>query len=159
MLQKIVLAVVVFIIILVALTFGETIAVQFFHWLSWLTGRVINNFSDLYLMAADYISAHTVKVILAVLLTIPVTMWIIKSKGSEMRRPASQRKMAIVLALFLGWLGAHRFYLGQTGIGVAYLIILYFFAPLAVILGLIDAIRYIFMSDEAFSPSGLQARE
>jgi TM2 domain-containing membrane protein YozV len=82
---------------------------------------------------------------------VPVTYWIIKNKGSDIKRPHSQRKIAIVLAIFLGWLGAHRFYVGQIGAGVIYLLILYFFAPLAVILGFVDALRYFFMSDEEFT--------
>jgi TM2 domain-containing membrane protein YozV len=151
MVQKIVLAVAVFIIILVALTFGETIATQAFHWISHLAGVVIHNFSDLYYLVADYISAHPGKVIMALVLTVPVTYWIIKNKGSDIKRPHSQRKIAIVLAIFLGWLGAHRFYVGQIGAGVIYLLILYFFAPLAVILGFVDALRYFFMSDEEFT--------
>ena len=159
MVQKIVLAIVVFIIILVALTFGETIAAEAFHWISRVAGVVIHNFSDLYYVAADYVTAHTGKVIIALLLTVPITYWIIKNKGSDIKRPHSQRKIAIVLAIFLGWLGAHRFYVGQIGAGVIYLLILYFFAPLAVILGFIDALRYFFMSDEEFSTktSQLQA--
>jgi len=151
MVQKIVLAVAVFIVILVALTFGENIATQAFRWISHLAGVVVHNFSDLYYLVADYISAHPGKVVIALALTVPVTYWIIKNKGTDIKRPHSQRKIAIVLAIFLGWLGAHRFYVGQIGAGVIYLLILYFFAPLAVILGFVDALRYFFMSDDEFT--------
>ncbi len=153
MLQKIILAIAVFIVILVALTFGETIAYEAFAWLSHLTGLVIHNFSDIYYAAREYIGNHAGKVVVALILTVPISLWIIKSKGDELRKPTNHRKIAIVLAVFLGWLGAHRFYLGQIGWGIAYLIIFYFFAPLAIVLGLIDAIRYVLMSDEDFLPA------
>jgi hypothetical protein len=110
-------------VILVALTFGETIAYEAFAWLSHLTGLVIHNFSDIYYAAREYIGNHVGKVVVALILTVPISLWIIKSKGDELRKPTNHRKIAIVLAIFLGWLGAHRFYLGQIGWGVVYLII------------------------------------
>lgn len=152
MLQKIILALAVFIIILVALTFGEAIAYQAFAWISHITGLVIHNFSDLYYAIEQYVDIHAGKVVIALILTIPISWWIFKSKGDELKKPTNRRKMAIVLAIFLGWLGAHRFYLGQVGWGIVFLIILYVFAPLAIVLGFIDAIRYLFMSDEEFLP-------
>ncbi len=53
-----------------------------------------------------------------------------------------------ILALFLGVVGAHRFYLGQAGIGVVSLV----FAPtgLPALLGLFDGVRILSMSQEAF---------
>ncbi|OWT57598.1 TM2 domain-containing protein [Candidimonas nitroreducens] len=152
MLQKIILACVVFIVILVALTFGESLLHQVFAWVSYLTGLVIQNFSDVYTVVLAYVHAHPTKVLLALVLTIPVCLWIIRNKGAELDRKASPRKIAIVLAIFLGWLGGHRFYLGQIGWGIVYLILFYVFTPLVVILSLIDAIRYAFMSDEEFVP-------
>lgn len=151
MLQKIILAIVIFIVILIALTFGEHFAVQALDWVSRIAGIVVHNFSDIYYAVIDYVSLHPAKVVIALLLTVPISYWIIKNKGDEVRKPNSQRKIAIVLAFFLGWLGAHRFYLGQTGWGIVYLIILYLFAPLAVVLGFIDALRYLFMTEESFS--------
>ena len=53
-----------------------------------------------------------------------------------------------ILALFLGWLGIHRFYLGQRGNGVAY--ILLSFIGIGFILGVIDFFAFIFMEDERF---------
>lgn len=41
---------------------------------------------------------------------------------------------AIVLALFLGGLGAHRFYLGQIGWGVVYVLFVWTFIPVLVAL-------------------------
>ena len=33
-----------------------------------------------------------------------------------------ERWIAVLLAVFLGWFGAHKFYLGQPGWGVLYLL-------------------------------------
>ncbi len=55
---------------------------------------------------------------------------------------------AIVLALLLGGLGAHKFYLGQTLQGVLYLVFCWTFIPL--ILSIVDFIMYLTMSDQAF---------
>src|SRR3546814_9624442 len=82
--------------------------------------------------------SHAAKVLIALVLTVPISLWIIKNRSDELEKPTNHRKIAIVLALFLGWLGAHRFYLGQIGWGIFYLIILYLFAPLVLILGLIE---------------------
>lgn len=150
MLQKIVLAVAVFLIILIALTFGESVARQLFAWVSHITGLVIYNFSDIYLLVKNYVQAHAGKVVLALIITIPVWLWILRSKGDQLRAPNTNRKIAIVLAVFLGWLGAHRFYIGQIGWGIAYLVLFYLFTPLAVLAGFVDAIRYLFMSDDEF---------
>ena len=40
----------------------------------------------------------------------------------------------VVLSLFLGGLGAHRFYMGQTGLGVLYLCFFWTFIPAVVAL-------------------------
>ena len=151
MLRKIALIIAIFLIILVALTFGETIIHQALAWLSHLTGLVFHNFTDLYYAVKNYVLQHSTKVIIALVLTIPVSYWIIRNQQGQLGRRYSPRKIAIVLAIFLGWLGAHRFYLGQIGWGIVYLIILYVFAPLVVALGLIDAARYLFMTDEEFT--------
>ncbi len=59
------------------------------------------------------------------------------------------RKIAIALAFFTGFLGLHRFYLGQPVRGVLYLILLP--TLLSLLLGLIDFVVFLGMSDEAFS--------
>jgi len=151
MLQKIILIAVVFIVILVALTFGETIAYDLFAWISHLTGLVIHNFADFYDAVQAYLTRHAGKVIVALALTVPISYWVIRNKGDALNKPTNHRKIAIVLAIFLGWLGAHRFYLGQIGWGVVYLVLFYLFPPLVIVLGLIDAIRYMFMTDDDFA--------
>src|SRR5690625_5027577 len=115
MLQKLVLAIAIFLIILVALTFGESVAQNMFAWISHITGVVIYSFSDIYQLIRDYIRIHTGKVVLAIVLTVPIWLWVLRSKGDQLRTPHTNRKIAIVLAVFLGWLGAHRFYIGQIG--------------------------------------------
>lgn len=59
-----------------------------------------------------------------------------------------EKNVAGILALFLGGLGIHRFYLGQTGLGIFYLIFCWF--PLMWIIGLIDAIAFFSMDQEVF---------
>lgn len=155
MLQKTVLAIAIFLIVLVALTFGEGVARLVFAWISHITGLVIYNFADVYLLVKNYVQAHAAKVVLAAIITVPLWLWVLRSKGDQLRKPDTSRKIAIVLAVFLGWLGAHRFYLGQIGWGIFYLILLYIVPPIAVLAGFIDAIRYLFMSNDEFSGTRL----
>lgn len=136
---------------MLALTFGDALLAQLYAWLSRLTGWVMHNFADLYAGLHYYLSTHTTKVLLAIALTIPVSWWVFRKRDKELSSPANHRKIAIVLAICLGWLGAHRFYLGQVGWGIFYLVLLWFFAPLVIVLSLIDAIRYFFMTDEQFA--------
>ncbi|MCB5362795.1 TM2 domain-containing protein [Pusillimonas sp. CC-YST705] len=149
MLQRIVLVIAVFLILLVALSLGESVGMRTLEWVSGLTQWVVGDLREWYERIVAYIQVNHVKVLIAVLLTLPISYWLIRRPGNA---PAglSTRKMAIVLALFLGWLGAHRFYLGQIGWGLLYLVIAYLFIPLAVILGLIDALRFALMSEAAF---------
>lgn len=58
------------------------------------------------------------------------------------------RVTAAVLAFFLGGLGAHKFYLGQVGLGVLYLLFFWTFIPALV--AFIEFILFLCMSDETF---------
>lgn len=58
------------------------------------------------------------------------------------------KNVAGILALFLGGFGVHRFYLGQTGLGVFYLIFCWF--PVMWIIGVIDAIVFFSMDKGNF---------
>ena len=58
------------------------------------------------------------------------------------------RGIAVVLALFLGGLGIHRFYIGQIGWGFVFLLLSWTFIPM--ILGFIDALRYWLMGEAEF---------
>jgi TM2 domain-containing membrane protein YozV len=53
-----------------------------------------------------------------------------------------------LLGILLGGIGAHKFYLGQTGMGILYLLFVWTFIP--AIIGLIEGIIYLTMSDEEF---------
>jgi TM2 domain-containing membrane protein YozV len=54
-----------------------------------------------------------------------------------------------ILGILLGGLGAHKFYLGQIGMGILYLIFCWTMIP--GIVGLIEGIIYLTMDDAAFA--------
>jgi TM2 domain-containing membrane protein YozV len=56
---------------------------------------------------------------------------------------------ATLLALTLGGIGAHRFYLGQPKVGIAMLLLSWTFLP--VLVGWVDFVRYAFMTDRDFA--------
>ena len=55
---------------------------------------------------------------------------------------------AALFALILGGLGIHKFYLGNTKMGVIYLLFCWTFVP--VLIGFIEGIMLLSMSEEAF---------
>ncbi|MHB1331454.1 MAG: TM2 domain-containing protein [Sulfuriferula sp.] len=59
-----------------------------------------------------------------------------------------QRGTAILLAIFGGSIGLHKFYLGQTWQGVLYLVFCWTFIPL--IFGVIEGLNMAFMSEDDF---------
>jgi len=71
--------------------------------------------------------------------------------------PASQRASvngknratATILTFFLGGLGAHKFYLGQVGQGIVYL--LFFWTLIPAFIACIEFFIFLTMGDEAFS--------
>jgi hypothetical protein len=62
--------------------------------------------------------------------------------------PAKSKSVAIVLALLLGGLGLHKFYLGKPVQGILYLVFCWTFIP--AVLGIIDAVVYACSSDVIF---------
>ena len=54
-----------------------------------------------------------------------------------------------LFALFLGWAGIHRFYLGQVGLGIVYFFLM--FLGVSFVLGLIDAIVFLSMDEREFN--------
>lgn len=59
------------------------------------------------------------------------------------------KNVAGILALFLGCLGIHRFYLGQTGRGILYLM-LFWMLPIMIVVGFVDAILLLTMDQDVF---------
>jgi len=61
-----------------------------------------------------------------------------------------KRTTAALLAFFLGIIGIHRFYLGQVGLGLLYLLFCWvFFIP--ALIGIIDMIVFLSMDDKKFN--------
>ena len=56
---------------------------------------------------------------------------------------------AAVLAFFFGWIGGHRFYLGQGGMGLMYLLFSWTSIPFWI--SMLDALIFLTMSDETFN--------
>lgn len=59
------------------------------------------------------------------------------------------RTTAGILAILLGDFGVHKFYLGNTGLGVLYLLFCWTLIP--GIIGILEGIQYLTMSDEQFT--------
>lgn len=59
-----------------------------------------------------------------------------------------EREVAAILAILLGTIGAHRFYLGDTKLGVLYLCL--FWTGLPTVLGVIEGIIYLIEDDAEF---------
>jgi len=59
------------------------------------------------------------------------------------------RTAAACLALILGGFGAHKFYLGEVGLGILYLMFSWTFIP--AVIGLIEGIVFLTMSETRFS--------
>lgn len=57
--------------------------------------------------------------------------------------------VAALIAFCLGWVGLHKFYLGEIGTGILYLMFSWTFIP--GLLSLIDGISLLCMSDRAFN--------
>lgn len=62
--------------------------------------------------------------------------------------PIKNKLVAALLAIFLGSFGVHKFYLGQSGMGILYIILCCF--SISPILGLIDGIVILASNDENF---------
>ena len=64
--------------------------------------------------------------------------------------PSSKSKMAAaLLAFFLGGLGIHKFYLGQSGAGIVYLLLCWTFIPS--IVAFVEFLILLTMSDTEFN--------
>ena len=63
-------------------------------------------------------------------------------------KPCKNKTIAGLLALFLGSIGIHKFYLGKVGWGLIYLI--FSWTGIPILLGWIEALIYFTMSDNDF---------
>jgi len=75
----------------------------------------------------------------------------LESKTIVIEYPKNRRSKtaAALFALLLGGIGIHRFYLGHVGMGILYLIFCWTFIP--AIVGFIEGLVYLSMSDATFS--------
>ncbi|NEN76258.1 TM2 domain-containing protein [Pelistega sp. NLN82] len=151
MMQKFFIILLVFIASLMALTFGEGVLRSLGHFIQIIYFGIYEYWQDIFDYLGHFISLHPYKIILALIITAIVSFWLFHQKEQVITQPNSRRKIAILLAIFLGWLGAHRFYNNQIGLGLIYIILSILFTPFSILLSLIDALRFLFMSDETFS--------
>jgi TM2 domain-containing membrane protein YozV len=70
------------------------------------------------------------------------------------QRQTKSRTTAAVLALLFGGLGIHKFYLGQAGLGLLYLVCFWTFIPM--IVGFVEGILLLAMSDDRFAEKYLE---
>ncbi len=68
----------------------------------------------------------------------------------------TKKVTAGLLALLLGGVGAHKFYLGDTGMGILYLC--FFWTGIPAIAGLIEGILYLTKSDDEFFRQYMQKK-
>ncbi|MCB0707555.1 MAG: NINE protein [Saprospiraceae bacterium] len=59
------------------------------------------------------------------------------------------KNVAGFLALFFGWMGFHRFYLGQVGLGIIFFLLS--FSGISVVMGIVDALAFFFMDKDKFN--------
>ena len=70
------------------------------------------------------------------------------SKAGNQFKPKKNKTVAGLLAIFLGGFGIHKFYLGKVGWGIAYILLSWTWIPM--IVGIIEGIIYLTMSDKTF---------
>ena len=63
-------------------------------------------------------------------------------------RTSRSRLVAVFLAIFLGGIGIHKFYLGKAGWGIIYFIFSWTFIP--ALLGFFEGLYYLMMNDQEF---------
>lgn len=74
----------------------------------------------------------------------------VRQKAAPLLTASSKSRItAGVLAILLGGVGVHKFYLGKAGMGCLYILFCWTFIP--AIIGLIEGIIYLTMDDDAFA--------
>ena len=73
----------------------------------------------------------------------------INNNGPDLVEGRRNKWIAIILAFFFGAFGIHKFYLGQIGMGIVYL--LFCWTGITAIIGIIEAVLYLTMSDAEFA--------
>jgi TM2 domain-containing membrane protein YozV len=74
-------------------------------------------------------------------------------------QPSGKKLIAGLLGIFLGWTGAHKFYLGYTTTGVIQLIASVCTLGAGGIIGLIEGIIYLTKSDEDFDKTYVEGKK
>lgn len=72
---------------------------------------------------------------------------------------SDKKVVAGVLAILLGWLGVHKFYLGYTTPGVIQLILGLLTCGVTNIISIIEGIIYLTKSDEEFDATYVRGRK
>ena len=72
-----------------------------------------------------------------------------KPKPKAAKKEMKSRTIAILLALFLGGLGIHKFYLGENKYGVIYLLFCWTYIP--ALFAMIEAIQMMAMGEKKFN--------
>lgn len=70
-----------------------------------------------------------------------------KNHHSE-NHSTKNKTVAALLAIFLGGIGIHKFYLGQVGWGILYILFAWTWIPM--IVGFIEGLIYLTMSEKDF---------
>lgn len=68
--------------------------------------------------------------------------------GAPVQSGTKNKTTAGLLGIFLGSFGVHKFYLGQTGLGILYLV--FCWTGISGVVGIIDGIVFLNMSDQEF---------
>ncbi|MBR4881084.1 MAG: NINE protein [Clostridia bacterium] len=81
----------------------------------------------------------------------PQTVYVQQPQGADAARanwPIKNKMVAGILAILLGGLGIHKFYLGKTVMGILYILFCWTYIPS--IIGLIEGIMILCSNDENF---------
>jgi TM2 domain-containing membrane protein YozV len=80
-----------------------------------------------------------------------------RAEEEETRRIKNKRILTGILAIFFGALGIHKFLLNKIIWGIVYILLSWTYIP--TILGVIEGIKYLMMSNEEFREKFLSPQE